>query len=97
LHTATAFSRLTLLGGIAQEILQCPHHKRTKSSAIPIGTVKELTFKHHEKKILGQILSVGNGMTLVTNESKNRSPINFAKFRQCFAHLLLAAFRIRAG
>jgi len=58
--------------------------------------VKELTFKHFEKKILRQVLSVGNGMALVADESENRPPINFAKLGERFAHFLLAAFRIRA-
>jgi hypothetical protein len=58
--------------------------------------VKELTFKYLEKKILRQILGVGDRMPLVANESENRPPINFAKLGECFAHLLLAAFRIRA-
>jgi hypothetical protein len=58
--------------------------------------VKELTFKHLEKKILRQVLSVGDGVALVADERENRSPINFAKLGKRFAHLLLAAFRIRA-
>jgi hypothetical protein len=57
--------------------------------------VKELTFKHLEKKILRQVLSVGDGMALVANESENRPPINFTKFGKRFAHFLFAAFRIR--
>src|SRR5437899_13105369 len=56
-----------------------------------------MTFKHHYKKILRQVLSVGDGIALVADESKNRPPINFAKLGKRFAHLLLAAFRIRAG
>jgi hypothetical protein len=58
--------------------------------------VKELTLKHLKKKILRQVLSVGNGMAPLANESKNRPPINFAKLGERFAHFLLAAFRIRA-
>jgi len=58
--------------------------------------VKELTFKHLEKKILRQVLSVGDGMALVADESENRPPINFAKLGERFAYFLLAAFRIRA-
>ena len=97
MHVATAFPRAPTLGGIAQEILQRPEHERTESSAIPIGTLKELTFKHHNEKILGEILCVGDGMALVADESENRPPINFAKLGERFARLLLAAFRIRAG
>jgi hypothetical protein len=86
-----------LLGRIAQEILQRPEHKRTESSAIPIGALKELTFKHGNEKILRQVLSIRDGMPLLADESENRPPINFAKLGECFSRLLLAAFRICAG
>jgi len=94
---ATTFPRVTLCFGIPQEILHRLEHERAESSAIPIGTLKELTFKHHNEKILGEILCVGDGMALVVDESENWPPINFAKLGQRFARLLLAAFRIRAG
>ena len=97
MHVATTFPRVTLLGGIAQEILQRPEHERTESSASPIGTPKEVTFKHHNKKILCQVLSIGHGMPLVADASENWPPVNFAKLGECFTRLLLAAFRIRAG
>jgi len=97
LHVATAFPRVTLCFGIPQEILQRLEYERTKPSAIPIGTLKELTFKHHNEKILREILCVGDRMALVVDESENRPPINFAKLGERFARLLLAAFRIRAG
>jgi len=59
--------------------------------------VKELTLKDLKKKILRQVLSVGDGMALVADKSENRPPINFAKLGERFAHFLLAAVRIRAG
>ena len=97
MHVATAFPRVTLRGGIAQEVLQRPEHERTESSAIPIGTLKELAFKHRNEEILGQILCVRDGLALVIDEGENRPPINFAKLGERFARLLLAAFQIRAG
>jgi hypothetical protein len=97
LHVATAFPCVTLLGGIAQEILHRPEHERTESPAIGIGTLKELTFKHPNEEILGQILCVGDRMALVGDEGKNRPPINFTKVCERLARLLLAAFQIRAG
>ncbi len=80
-----------------QEILQRLEHERTEPSTIPIGTLEETTFKHHHKKILCQVLGIGDGMALPADESENRPPINFAKLGERFARLLLAAFRIRAG
>ena len=97
MHVATAFPRVTLCFGIPQEILQRLEHERTKPSAIPIGTLKELTFKHYNEKILGKVLGIRNGVALAADEGENRSPINFAKLGERFARLLLAAFRIRAG
>jgi hypothetical protein len=97
LHVATAFPRVTLFGGIAQEILHRPEHERTESSAIGIGTLKELTFKHPNEEILGQVLCIGDGLALVADEGEHRPPINFAKVRERLARLLLAAFQIPAG
>jgi hypothetical protein len=84
------------LGSVAQKILQSSEHKRTESSASSISTLKQMTFKHHNKKTLGQILSFGNRMSLLADESKNRTPINFAKLRKRFAQLSLVASCIRA-
>ena len=97
MHFATAFPRATLIGGIAQEILQCPEDERTESAAIPIGTLKKLTFKHRNEEILGQVLCIGDGLALAADESENRPPINFAKLGERLARLLLATFQIRAG
>ena len=97
MHVAPAFPRVTFLGGIAQEILHRPEHERTKSAAIGIGTLKELTFKHPNEEILGQILCIRDGLALVADEGEHRPPINFAKVRERLARLLLAAFQIRTG
>ena len=79
-----------------QEILQDLEHERTEPSATPIGTLEETTFKHHYKKILCQVLGIGDGMAPPADESENRSPINFAKLGERFAHRLLVAFRLPA-
>jgi hypothetical protein len=80
-----------------QEILQDLEHERTEPSTTPIGTLEETTFKHHYKKILCQVLGIGDGMAPPADESENRSPINFAKLGERFARLLLVASPIRAG
>src|SRR6266480_7026511 len=97
LHVATALARATLVSGIAQEILQRLEHERTKAPAILVGALEESTFKHDDKKILCEILGVGNGVPLTADESENRSPVNFAKFREGSARLLLVASRTCTG
>ena len=62
LHVSTAFPRETLCCGIPQEILQRPEHERTEPSATRIGTLQYLTFRHHNEKILREVLSIGNGV-----------------------------------
>ena len=47
MHVATAFPRVALRGGIAQEILQRLEHERTEPSTTPIGTLEE-TVKEHK-------------------------------------------------
>ena len=97
LHVATAFPRVTLCCGIPQEILQRLEYERPEPSTTPIGTIEETTFKHHYKKILCQVLSIGNGVALAADEGENRSPINFAKRGQRGARLFLVVARIGTG
>src|SRR5438067_3635046 len=59
--------------------------------------LEKTAFKHHDKKILRQVLCVGDGMALAADKGKNRSPINFAKVGERFAGLLLVASRVCAG
>ena len=55
-----------------------------------------MTFEHHKKKILRQILGVGNEMAAAADESENRSPISLAELGQRFARPLLVARRVGA-
>src|SRR5213596_1015396 len=59
--------------------------------------LEKTAFKHHDKKILGQVLCIGDGMALAADKSKNRPPINFAQVGERFAGLLLVASRVCAG
>src|SRR5439155_19842873 len=93
----TSFPRVTLCCGITQEILQRLEYERPEPSTTPIGTIEETTFKHHYKKILCQVLSIGNGVALAADEGENRSPINFAKRGQRGARLFLVVARIGTG
>src|SRR6185312_12240889 len=81
----------------AQKVLQRLKHQRTETPAIWIGALQKLTFKHHDKKILCQVLGVWRRMSQAANERKDRSPVYFAKFRQRRVHLLRVALRIGAG
>src|SRR5206468_6705353 len=83
--------------GIPQEILQRLEYERPEPSTTPIGTIEKTTFKHHYKKILCQVLSIGNGVALAADEGENRSPINFAKRGQRGARLFLVVARIGTG
>src|SRR6266487_6227749 len=97
LHVATAFPRATFRFRIAQKILQRFEHQRTEAPASWIGALQKLTFKHHDKKILCQVLGVWRRMSQAANEREDRSPVYFAKFRQRLVHLLRAAVRVGAG
>ena len=70
---------------IGKKIFQRFEQQRTKSSAIRIGALEEMTFKDHNEKILGEILRVGNGMAAPAGEGEDRPPISLAKLVQCFA------------
>jgi hypothetical protein len=80
-----------------QEILQRLEHERTEPSATLVGALEKTTFEHHNEKILGEVLGLRDRVALAANESENRPPINFAKFRKGSARLLLVTSRIRAG
>ena len=97
LHFATAFPRAALRLRIVQKVLQRLEHQRTEAPASRISALQKLTFKHRDKKILRQVLGVRRRMSPAANESEDRPPVYFAKFRQRLVHLLLVAVRIGAG
>ena len=72
-------------------IFQRFEQQRTKSSAIRIGALEEMTFKDTNEKILREILGVGNGMAAPAGEGEDRPPISFAKLVQCFARRFFAS------
>src|SRR5678815_6159169 len=96
LHVATAFPRGTLRFRIAQKVVQRFEHQRTEPPASWIGALQKLTFKHHDKKILCQVLGVLRRMSHAANEREDRSPVYFAKFSQRSVHLLSVAVRVGA-
>jgi hypothetical protein len=97
LYVTATFPSVTLRTGIVQEILYRLEYKRTELSTIPIGALEELIFYYPGKKILCQVLGVGDRAALAEDESENRSPINFAKFGKGSVRLLFVASRICAG
>ena len=60
-----------------------------------ISELEQVPLKHHDKKILSEILRVGSGMAVPANKSEHRSPITFAKLIKRLARFLL--FPLRAG
>ena len=47
-----------------------------------------MAFKQHNKKILGEILCVRNGVAVSADEGENRSPVNLAKLAERIARRL---------
>jgi len=54
-----------------------------------------MAFKQHNKEVLRQVLSVWNGVTVMTNESENWPPVGLAKVRQSIAGDLTADRTVR--
>jgi hypothetical protein len=82
---------------VDQKILQRPQQKRSEATTTGIGQRKQIAFKHHKKKILGQILGVHDGVTAPTNESENWPPIDLAQFAKGLARRFLRASGVCAG
>ena len=92
----TAFARALPDCVVDQKILQRLEQQRAKPAATGIRAFEKITFKNHEKKILGQVLRVRDGVTAAANERENRSPISFAQIGQCLARLRFACGGIHA-
>ena len=79
---AAPFLGLAFLVRIDQEILERLEQEGTEPSAFRIGALQEVSLKHGEKKILGQILGIGRGIAAAADESENGPPIELAKLCQ---------------
>jgi len=79
---------------VDEKILDGFEKKRTKSAAFTICLLKKITLQDNDKKILSQILGIGNRVTFTTDESENRPPIDTAKLSECVARLSRRAFPI---
>lgn len=97
LDIAASFSRMPLLGGIVQEIRERFEQEVTEPAAGGIGVPEPITFQHHKKKILGEILRVRSGMTAPADERKDGTPIEPAEFREGLLRLLFVASEIGRG
>jgi hypothetical protein len=76
---------------VDKKILEHLEQQGTKASPIRISALEEMTFKHHNEKILREILRVRNEMAAAADESENRPPISLAELGQRFARPLLVA------
>ena len=56
-----------------------------------ISASEKIAFKTHEKKILGQVLDIGNGKAAPTDEREYGPPVNFAKLCQRFVRGFFAS------
>ena len=79
---------------VDEKILDGFEKKRTESAAFTICLPEKITLQDHNKKILSQILRIGNRVTFATDESENRPPIDTTELRERFSRLSLLAFPI---
>ena len=79
---------------VDEKILDGFEKKRTESAAFTISLLEKMTLQDHDKKILSQILRIGNRVTFATDESENRPPIDTTELGERFARLSLLAFPI---
>jgi hypothetical protein len=84
-------ARMPFLCGIVQEVLERLEQKRSEAAPARIGTPKPVTFEHHNKKILGEILCILLGMTASADKREDWTPIEPAEFRKCLLHPLIVA------
>src|SRR6266403_5676659 len=84
-YVAAAFARALPDCVVDQKILQRLEQQRPEASAAGISAFENVAVKNHEKKILGQVLRVRNGVAAAANERENRSPISFAQIGQRLA------------
>ena len=79
---------------VDEKILDGFEQKRTESAAFTICLLEKITLQDNDKKILSQVLGIGNRVTFATDESENRPPIDTTELGERFARLSLLAFPI---
>ena len=94
--TAT-LARALFVSGVVEKILESFEQERAEASPVWIRAFKQMAFKKHDKKILGKVLCVRNGVTVATNEGKDGSPVNLAELTERVARGLRAGTAVRAG
>ena len=62
-----------------------------------IRLLEPITLQDHDKKILGEVLRLLDGIALAANEQEDRPPIGSAKLSQRFAFLLFIRIGVRRG
>jgi len=84
-------------GCVVEEILERFEQERAKPAALWIGVLEPITFQHHKKKILGEILRVFGGMAAPADEGEDWAPIQPAEFGERFPRFLIVAGEIGRG
>src|SRR5262249_42572852 len=74
--------RATLL--VSEKIFYCPQQKRTKSSFFPADGTQLFALQQLREKTLRNILRFLSSNALSPDKAIDRSPINAAKFLECF-------------
>jgi hypothetical protein len=69
----------------------CNQQHRPKPAAAQISAFEKIAFKNQKRKILGQILDIGNGIAVPTDEGEYGPPVNFAKLCQRFVRGFFAS------
>ncbi|TMP90263.1 MAG: hypothetical protein E6L07_14785 [Verrucomicrobia bacterium] len=69
----------------------CNQQQRPKPAAARISAFEKIAFKNQKRKILGQILDIGNGIAAPTDEGEYGPPVNFAKLCQRFVRGFFAS------
>ena len=65
---AAPLARVPFFGGIVQEVAERFEQERPEPAAGGIGVPEPVTFQHHKKKVLGEILGVLRGVTAPADE-----------------------------
>ena len=87
----------SFVGGVVEKVLERLEQQRTETTAVRVCLLKPITFEHHDKEILREILGILGRITAPGDESKNRPPIDAAELGKRCAGVFLSGLRVGAG
>src|SRR6266404_4247265 len=80
LHFAAALLPASKMVFVLQKIFHRRSQKRSKATTTGISQREQIAFKQRHKKILSEILGVGDGVTSPADQRENWSPVGAAEF-----------------